>query len=116
MSCETKLNISDSRNLNLVTIADLCVNRTEACTAGLSGYIYTVVLPKCDSGVWDFSLCGSAPQYRIPISGIVIIRANQDKPGRNVPEQDTIQVLLAKLKQNMLEMMLITIKSGTAQR
>ena len=33
----------DSRNLNAVTIAELCVNRTEACTTRLSGYIYTVV-------------------------------------------------------------------------
>ena len=29
-----------SRNPNVVTITDLCVNRTEACTARLLGYIH----------------------------------------------------------------------------
>ena len=59
-----------SQNPNVATIAELCVNRTEACAAGLSGYIHTAVFPNCDFGVWDFSLCGYAPKYRIHISGI----------------------------------------------
>ena len=61
----------DSRNLNAVTIAELCVNRTEACTTKLSGYIYTGFFFNCDLGVRVFSLCGSALKYRIPISGIL---------------------------------------------
>ena len=43
------------RNPNMVTITELCVERMEACTAGLSGDIYTVVFPNCNFGVWAFS-------------------------------------------------------------
>lgn len=60
----------DSRNLNAVTIAELCVNRREACPTGLSEYVYTAAFLKCDFGVWALSLCGSTTKYHMPASGI----------------------------------------------
>ena len=58
----------DSKNLNVMTISELYVNRTGACTDGFLGCIYTAVFPNCNFGVWACSLCGSIPN--IPISGI----------------------------------------------
>ena len=59
-----------ARNLNLVTIAELCANRTEAYTAGLSWYKHTAGFPNCDFGVWAFSLYRPGPKYRIPFREI----------------------------------------------
>ena len=40
-----------SRNPNMVLITELCVNWMEACTAGLSMYMYTNVFLNCNSVV-----------------------------------------------------------------
>ena len=46
-------------------IAELCLNRIESYTAGLSGYKYSTVAVDCNSGVWDFLLRAFALKYRI---------------------------------------------------
>ena len=58
----------DSTNLTLVTVAELCVSRTETYTAGWLGKYTLLFFRTIGFGVWAFSLRGSAPQYRIPIS------------------------------------------------
>ena len=41
----------DCGNQDMVTIAELCLNRIESYTAGLSGYKYSTVAMVCNSGV-----------------------------------------------------------------
>ena len=60
----------DCENQDMVTIAELCLNRIESYTAGLSGYKYSTVAVDCDSGVWAFLLRAFCPNISCPISGI----------------------------------------------
>ena len=41
----------DCGNQDMVTIAELCLNRIESYTTGLSGYKYSTVAVDCNSGV-----------------------------------------------------------------
>ena len=41
----------DCGNQDMVTIAELCLNRIESYTAGLSGCKYSTVAVVCNSGV-----------------------------------------------------------------
>ena len=58
------------KNPNVMTTTEVCVYRTEAFSARLSGYIFTGFFPNCNFSVWAFLLCSSAPKYRVPFSGI----------------------------------------------
>ena len=60
----------DCGNQDVVTIAELCLNRIESYTAGLSGYKYSTVAVDCNSGVWAFLLCAFCPNISCPIPGI----------------------------------------------
>ena len=60
----------DCGNRDMVTIAELCLNRIESYTAGLSGYKYSTVAVDCNSGVWAFLLRAFCPNISCPISGI----------------------------------------------
>ena len=60
----------DSGNQDVVTIAELCLNRIESYTAGFLGYKYSTVAVDCNSGVWTFLLCAFYPNISHPISGI----------------------------------------------
>ena len=60
----------DCGNQGMVTIAELCLNRIESYTAGLSGYKYSTVAVDCNSGVWAFLLRAFCPNISCPISGI----------------------------------------------
>ena len=57
-------------NLDMATIAELCLNRIESYTAGLSGYKYSTFAVDCNSGVWAFLLRVFCPKISRPISGI----------------------------------------------
>ena len=59
----------DCGNQDVVTIAELCLNRIESYTAGLSGYKYSTVAVDCNSGVWAFLLRAFALTYRVPFLG-----------------------------------------------
>ena len=50
----------------MVTLAELCLNRIESYTAGLSGYKYSTVAVDYNSGVWAFLLRAFALRYRVP--------------------------------------------------
>ena len=54
----------------MVTIAELCLNRIESYTAGLSRYKYSIVVVDCNSGVWAFLLRAFCPNISCPISRI----------------------------------------------
>ena len=60
----------DCGNQDVVTIAELCLNRIESYTFGLSGYKYSTVLVDCNSGVWAFLLRAFCPNILRPIFGI----------------------------------------------
>ena len=60
----------DCGNQDVVTIAELCLNRIESYTAGLSGYKYSTVAVDCNSGVWAFLLCAFCRNISCPISAI----------------------------------------------
>ena len=56
----------DYGNQDMVTIAELCLNRIESYTAGLSGYKYSSVAVDYNSGVRSFLLRAFALRYRVP--------------------------------------------------
>ena len=60
----------DCGNQDVVTIAELCLNRIQSYTAGLSGYKYSTVVVDCNCGVWAFLLHAFCPSISCPISGI----------------------------------------------
>ena len=60
----------DCGNHDMVTIAELCLNRIESYTTGLSGYKYSTVAVDCNSGVWAFLLHAFCSNILCPISGI----------------------------------------------
>ena len=60
----------DCGNQDVVTIVELCLNRIESYTAGLSRYKYSTVAVDCNSGVWAFLLRDFCPNISRPISGI----------------------------------------------
>ena len=60
----------DCGNQDMVTIAELCLNRIKSYTAGLSGYKYSTVAVDCNSSVWAFLLPAFCPNISCPISGI----------------------------------------------
>ena len=60
----------DCGNQDMVTIAELYLNRIELYTARLSGYKYSTVVIDCNSGVWVFLLRTFCPNISCPISGI----------------------------------------------
>ena len=60
----------DCGNQDMVTIAELCLNRIESYTAGFSGYKYSTVAVDCNSGVWAFLLRAFCPNISCPIFGI----------------------------------------------
>ena len=64
------LTYRDCGNQDVVTISELCLNRIEPYTAGLSGYKYSEVVVDCNSGVWDFLLRAFCPNISRPISGM----------------------------------------------
>ena len=69
VSFETQLDTIHSRILNVATIAELCVNRAEACTTGLLGYIYIAIFPNCNL-VFGLSRCVvPAPNIAFPFRG-----------------------------------------------
>ena len=60
----------DCGNQNVVTIPELCLNRIESYTTGLSGYKCSTVGMDCNSGVWTFLLRAFCPNISPPIFGI----------------------------------------------
>ena len=60
----------DCGNQDMVTIAELCLNRIESYTTGLSGYKYSAVVVDCNSDVWAFLLRAFCPNISCPNSGI----------------------------------------------
>ena len=68
----------DSMNLNVVRIAELYVNRTDACTTGLWG-IYTLLFSQSVFLVLDLSPCLVLhPNIVSPFGDTTVVRANQD--------------------------------------
>ena len=82
----------DCGNQDMVTIAELCLNRIESYTAGLSGYKYSTVAMDCNSGVWAFLLCVSTRRHRIPFLGI--------QPS-NVPSGGSLEQMVHKLREEL---------------
>ena len=60
----------DCGNQDMVTIAELSLNRIESYTARLSGYKYSTVVVDSNSGVWAFLVRAFCPNISCPISGI----------------------------------------------
>ena len=84
----------DCGNQDMVTIAELCLNRIESYTAGLSGYEYSTVAVDFNSGVWAFLLRAFCPNISCPISGIQPFFASLQSDlehieGRRIPCQPT---------------------------
>ena len=59
----------DFRNLEMVMIIELRLNRIESYTAGLSGFKYSTIVVDCNFGVWAFVLCAFALTYCVPFLG-----------------------------------------------
>ena len=59
----------DCGDQDMVTIAELCVNRIESYTTGLSGYKYSTVVVDCNFGVQTFLMRAFALTYRVPFLG-----------------------------------------------
>ena len=60
----------DCGNQDVVTTAELCLNRIESYTTGLLGYKYSTVAVDCNSGVWALLLRAFCPNISCPISVI----------------------------------------------
>ena len=56
----------DCGNQDIMTIAELCLNRIESYTARLLGYKYSTIAVDCDFGVWAFLLSAFALTHRVP--------------------------------------------------
>ena len=70
LSRTDSLTHGDCGNQDMVTISELCLNRIESYTTGLSGYKYSTVAVDYKSGVWAFLLRAFCLNISCPISGI----------------------------------------------
>ena len=60
----------DCGNQDVMTIAELCLNRIESYTIRLPGYKHSTVAVECNSGVWAFLRGAFCPNISRPISRI----------------------------------------------
>ena len=64
------LTCRDCGNQNVVTIAELCLNRIESYTSRLLRYKYSTVAMDYNSSGWAFLFHAFCPTISHPISGI----------------------------------------------